>query len=138
MSTGCIDEIHINILEVLFASLISKSATVFEEKVIPELLGISHTCSKFPHNRLQFHSFDPAEAREIHDEEKDLIRELQKILVLEFISDYKRLSLPFERFMREHWCVQMKEILSKRPPPSKGKTNRVREIGMILETYPSD
>lgn len=140
----CIDEIYIDILEDVFASLISKSARAFEEKVIPEVLclltfrvlEISHTCSHpiFSRNGLRFHSFDPAEARETHDEEKDLIRELER-LVLKFISDYKRMSLPFQRFMREHWCVQMNEILSKRPTPNEEENNRIREIGVVLEPY---
>lgn len=144
----CIEGLTIDSLVDVLTLLISKSPEAFEEKVMPEVLRlltfrvleISHTCShpKVSYNRvLEFHPFDPAEAREIHDEEKDLIRELE-CLVLDFISDYKRLSLPFEQFMREHWGVQMKETLSKRPPPSEGETNRIREIGVVLEPYPSD
>ncbi|KAF3384930.1 hypothetical protein F1880_002148 [Penicillium rolfsii] len=71
------------------------------------------------------------EVREIHEEERELIGEME-CLVREFNSDYQRLSLPFETFLREHWCVRMHEVLAKKGPLSEEVKSQIRGIGVVL------
>jgi hypothetical protein len=143
-----IEEKAIAFMADVCASLSSKSPETFDRKVVPEVLrsitfralGITDTCAHpewlSPLN-LELRSFDPKEAREIHEEERDSIQELE-CLVRDFVSDYQRLSLPFETFLREHWCVRMHEVLSKKKTLSEEEKNQIREIGVVLESESED
>lgn len=62
-----------------------------------------------------------------------MIEELES-LVLEFVSDYKRLSLPFEVFIRDHWWVRMREVLDRQESPTEEQMDQIREIGVVLES----
>lgn len=137
-----IEEKAVPIMADVFESLSSKFPEIFRKKVVPEVLrlitfralGLNGTCAhRGPENlkTLELRPFDPEEAREIHEEERDLIEELE-CLLQDFISDYQRLSLPFEIFLREHWCVRMHEVLWKKEPPSEEVKRQIREIGVIL------
>ncbi|KAJ5370283.1 uncharacterized protein N7496_006375 [Penicillium cataractarum] len=151
------------ILPSIFASLPSKSPESFEERVIPqalrlitfEALEISHTCAHPTYQwsilgssddsgitahpavpyaqRLVFQPFEPEEVKEIHEEEAALIEELES-LVMEFISDYKRLCLPFEVFIQEHWWVRMQEVLDRQEPPTEEQIDQIQGIGVVLES----
>jgi hypothetical protein len=138
-----IQKIAIVIMADEFTSLISKSPEAFERKVIPDVfrlttfrvLGITDTCAhqiEFA-DAASFHPFDTEEVSEIHEEERDLIQELE-CLVRDFICDYQRLSLPFETFLREHWCARMHEVLSKKESLSHVEKKQIRDIGVILES----
>lgn len=126
----------------MLSSLSPKSPGAFERRILPEVLrlltfktlGITHTCAhpKVLRSNLSFRPFDPEDAQEIHEEERDLVQELE-CLVLEFMSDYKRLGLPFGEFLREHWCNRMDEILSKSESLSEEQKHQIQEIGVILE-----
>lgn len=129
------------VVEVL-SSLSPKSPGAFERRILPEVLrlltfktlGITHTCAhpKVLCSRVSFRPFDPEDAQEIHEEERDLVEELE-CLVLEFTSDYKRLGLPFGEFLREHWRNRMNEILSKRESVGEEQKHQIQEIGVVLE-----
>jgi hypothetical protein len=143
-----IEEKAIPFMAYMFASLSSKSPETFERKVVPQVLryitfralGLTDTCAhpKSEAWRIpEFRPFDPEEAREIHEEERDSIQELE-CLVRDSVSEYQRLSLPFEIFLREHWCVRMHEVLSKKKTLSEEEKNQIREIGVVLESGSED
>jgi hypothetical protein len=83
---------------------------------------ITHTCcsnSPFAHEEIQ----------EIHEEEADLITQLDE-LVEEFTRGYGESSLSFHEFLREVWRPRMDEILSEKP--SEHDIIELRRVGVTV------
>jgi hypothetical protein len=88
-------------------------------------LDITHTCSSnspFAHEEIQ-------EIQEIHEEEADLITQLDE-LVEEFTRGYGESSLSFHEFLRKVWKPRMGEILSEKP--SEHDIIELRRVGVTV------
>jgi hypothetical protein len=91
-------------------------------------LGITHTCC------YHYRKMDKETIHEIHEEEADLIQQLDK-LVEEFSKAYEECSLLFHEFLKQVWKPRMDEILSERP--SEEDVIELRRIGVTVCEVPS-
>jgi hypothetical protein len=128
----------VQMLAIMIKSLIGSLGPEIQESLIYQLapcvlrfitcqsLEISHTCVHGLSGGI-----DAEEIREIHDEEKLLILELDK-LVVEFLSTSNRLGLSFLDFLTDYWSMQMDEALLSRGPPSEEDISQILETGVVL------
>lgn len=90
-------------------------------------LDISHTCAHDLRTGIK-----PDEVREIQDDEKYLILDLDE-LSAEFLSKYKEFGVPLSDFVKGYWWTEMNAILSSRETPSEEYVRQVRGIGVVLD-----
>lgn len=100
-----------------------------------DALGLKHSCcikkEIFPEG-FKFESRDEEEIREILDEEKSRIIELEKLLD-ELKIKFDELGLPVMEFLEGYWHTRMIEALSHRDPYDEEHIIESRRIGVSLE-----
>ncbi|KAF4770001.1 hypothetical protein HAV15_011884 [Penicillium sp. str.  len=99
-----------------------------------DALGLKHSCciEKYPSFRLSFESREEEEIKEILDEEKSRMIELEKLLD-ELNFKFDELGLPVMEFLEEYWQTRMIEVLSHRDPYDEEHIIESRRIGVTLE-----
>jgi hypothetical protein len=113
-------------------------------------LGMTHTCCKhlrrenFTRTSREYglrkrepsiRMMDPAEAEEIHEEERTLIERLE-ILHTKFMEDFRRLGVPLSRFILENWRETMSTELSNSREISESLRDQFSELGISMYTEP--
>lgn len=100
-----------------------------------DALGLNHSCcleSDPAFRGLKFESREEEEIREILDEEKSRIIELEKLLD-ELKIKFDELGLPVMEFLEGYWHTRMIEVLSHRDPYDEDHIMESRRIGVTLE-----
>lgn len=100
-----------------------------------DALGLKHSCclEKHPCFRdFKFESREEEEIREIVDEEKSRIIELEKLLD-ELKIKFDELGLPVMEFLEGYWHTRVIEVLSHRDPYDEDHIMESRGIGVTLE-----
>lgn len=124
------------IIDALVSSLELESQKAICDELAPgalrylifQCLEITHTCTR----QEDYVALEDGEISEIHDEQKELIQELEKLLA-ESLLKYDELSLPLPQFLTEHWWPQMEETLEAPPAPSEDEIRQIGGIGVILD-----
>lgn len=100
-----------------------------------DALGLKHSCcikSTYFFGCFKFESREEEEIREILDEEKSGIIELEKLLD-ELKIKFDELGLPVMEFLEGYWHTRMIEVLSHRDPYDEEHIMESRRIGITLE-----
>ena len=100
-----------------------------------DALGLKHSCcieKYYIFNRFKFESREEEEIREILDEEKLRIIELEKLLD-ELKIKFDELGLPVMEFLDGYWHTRMIEVLSHRDPYDEEHIIESRRVGVSLE-----
>ncbi|CAI7568372.1 unnamed protein product [Penicillium crustosum] len=100
-----------------------------------DALGLKHSCCIKNHDYsvfFKFESREEEEIREILDEEKLRIIELEKLLD-ELKIKFDELGLPVMEFLDGYWHTRMIEVLSHRDPYDEEHIIESRRVGVSLE-----
>lgn len=91
-------------------------------------LGISHTCLH------GYRKFEPEEIKEIQDEERLLILDLQRLLT-EFLDELKMRRSQLPSYITGLWRARMASFLSTSRPHSAKEVTQFLELGVILDSH---
>ncbi|RDW78887.1 uncharacterized protein DSM5745_05739 [Aspergillus mulundensis] len=78
-------------------------------------LSLTHTCCRVDISLRLYHNtlpFEHGDAREIHDEERFLLEDFEKLLE-QLYEDYDSLSVPLWDFIETHWCKRIWDYLEQ-------------------------
>ncbi|KAL3476020.1 hypothetical protein BJX99DRAFT_270829 [Aspergillus californicus] len=97
-------------------------------------LGLTHTCHAKEDGRVSW--MDPEDIHEVHDEESDLIDQLNHLMV-EFEEKYHELGVGLEQFFLDYWQDRMDEIYFA-DDGAQEHVRQVQELGVILSDRAED
>ena len=97
-----------------------------------EALGLTHTCCLEDHTNPFRPRCDPSEVAEIHEEERWLLQELEKI-VSKFVQAYEQQEGSLALFLRGYWRSEMVRVLTEYETPKAEQIDELRRIGVVIE-----
>ncbi|KAK0117845.1 hypothetical protein ONS95_012167 [Cadophora gregata] len=103
-----------------------------------EWLELTHTCHIDPIDPIDpkfwgsWKLFCQQEIKEIHDEERYLIDQLEN-LVIQFETKFTELGLPLRAFLEDHWLPAMKEIVDGSEERNAEEEQKMRELGIVVD-----
>ncbi|KAJ5750953.1 hypothetical protein N7533_007981 [Penicillium manginii] len=91
-------------------------------------LDITHTCL------YEYRKFEPEEIKEIQDEEKLLIFDLERLLA-RFLEELKMRQVQLPSYITGLWRTNMASFLSTSRPHSAKEITHILELGVILDSH---
>ena len=99
-----------------------------------EKLELTHTCcDKNIIPGLIWTRHDSTERKEIHDEERFLISELET-LVVEFAEKYTELGVSLLDFLKGYWKTRMEQIEWEEEPLDDEEIAKIEELGVVIHS----
>jgi hypothetical protein len=134
MFSGLCGSICLRLQEFLSERFLGNPNPIFISSAIRyltfDVMDLTHTC----HASRYDDPIDPEEAREIREEESELIDQLEA-LVVKFSEKYDELRVGILDFFKGYWKTRMSEVLTP-AWPDEGVLRRAQEIGIISSEEP--